>query len=107
MTDYLRVVTAAESREVAHHLARSAVEARLAAGAQVHGPVTSFFWHNDASGSGEEWQVTLTTTAERYPALENHLLAEHSWNNPEISAVPIVRAPQAYFDWLEKFVTPE
>lgn len=104
MTDYLQVSTVADSRDTAAKLARAAVAAKLAAGAQVYGPVASFFWHKDESGEDEEWQVTLKTTADRYPELEALLLAEHSWENPEITAIPLVAGTAAYFAWLERTV---
>jgi periplasmic divalent cation tolerance protein len=45
MSGYLQVSTTTATREDATKLARSAVKAGLAASAQVHGPVTSIFWH--------------------------------------------------------------
>lgn len=102
MSNYLQVSTTAENRETAAHLAGSAVAAQLAAGAQVQGPVTSFFWHKGELGEGQEWQVTLKTTAARYPALEAHLIAEHSWTNPEVTAVSLAAGSQAYLDWLTR-----
>lgn len=100
MSEYFQVSTTADSRETGARLAGSAVAAQLAASAQVHGPVASFFWHKDELGEGEEWHVTLKTTAERYPELEAHLIAEHTWENPEVTAVPLVAGSQAYLDWL-------
>lgn len=107
MTGALQVSTTAENRETAAHLARSAVTARVAASAQVSGPVLSFFWHLGEQGEGEEWQVTLKTTVERYPALEQHLRAEHPWDNPEVTAVPLAAASAEYLAWLRKTVSPE
>ncbi len=105
MADYLQVSTTADTRETAARLAGSAVAAQLAAGAQVHGPVASFFWHKDELGEGEEWQVTLKTTAERYPSLEAHLIAEHTWTNPEVTAVPLAAGSEPYLDWLTRMAT--
>jgi periplasmic divalent cation tolerance protein len=102
MADYLQVSTATPTRDDAVRLAGSAVSAGLAAGAQVVGPVISVFWHNEAYGEGEEWQVLLKTTAARYAELEAHLLAEHPWQNPELGAVPIVNGSEGYLAWLDK-----
>jgi periplasmic divalent cation tolerance protein len=102
MSGYLQVSTAAATREEAVRLAGSAVEAGLAAGAQVVGPVVSVFWHEGQYGEGEEWQVVLKTTEGRYAELEARLLAEHSWTNPEVSAVPITAGAAAYLDWLDQ-----
>jgi periplasmic divalent cation tolerance protein len=99
MTDLVQVLSATPTRESALALARSAVETRLAAGAQVHGPIASAFWHEGQFGTGEEWQVVLKTNLERYPDLEKHLIEQHPWTNPEIIAVPIVAAPAGYLAW--------
>jgi periplasmic divalent cation tolerance protein len=107
MINYLQVSTVADSRETAVRLARAAVAAKLAAGAQVFGPVTSFFWHLGQSGEGEEWQVTLKTADNRYADLEALLLREHPWDNPEITAVPLTKGSAAYFSWLERTVNSE
>jgi periplasmic divalent cation tolerance protein len=102
MTQVWQVQVAAPSKEVATQLARSAVEARLAAGGQVVGPVTSVFWHQGEFGTGEEWQVILKTTDERYPQLEKHLVERHEWTNPEIIAIPLAAGLAPYLDWVER-----
>lgn len=101
MTDHLQVSTATETREAAVELARSAVASRLAAGAQVIGPVISAFWHLGEFGTGEEWQLLLTTRVDHYERLEAHLLRHHPWDNPEIVAVSIVAGSAAYLRWLD------
>ncbi|MFE4914493.1 divalent-cation tolerance protein CutA [Streptomyces sp. NPDC056652] len=102
MVDVLQVSTATENREEAERLARSVVEGRLAAGAQIVGPVISTFWHQGEFGTAEEWQLLFKTRADRYADLEAHLLRHHPWKNPEISAVPIVAGSDAYLRWVEK-----
>ncbi|MEU4761776.1 divalent cation tolerance protein CutA [Actinosynnema sp. NPDC023794] len=105
MTEFLQVTTTAADRVTATNLARSAVAARLAASAQVSGPVLSFFWHLGEQGEGEEWQVVLKTTAERYPELEAHLRREHPWDNPEVTALPLAAASEDYLAWLRRTVS--
>ncbi|MDT0322972.1 divalent-cation tolerance protein CutA [Streptomyces millisiae] len=100
MTNYVQVSTATETREAAEALARSAVEARLAAGAQIVGPVVSVFWHLGEFGTGEEWRLLFKTTTDRYPELEEHLLAHHPWQNPEVVAVPVITGSAGYLDWI-------
>ena len=105
MTDLVLVLTAAPTRDAATALARSAVESRRAAGAQVLGPVISAFWHYGEFGTGEEWQVALQTSLDRYPELENHLIEQHPLDNPQIIAVPIAAAPAAYLAWARASTT--
>lgn len=107
VTGFVQVSTAAESREVAFRLARSAVGARLAAGAQVVGPVGSVFWHLGELGESEEWQVLFKTTADRFARLRDHLIAEHPWSNPEVTATALVDGTPEYFAWLRRTVDPQ
>lgn len=105
MTAFVQVSTATETREQAVELARSIVQGKLAAGAQIVGPVISAFWHNGEFGTGEEWQLLLKTQQARYAELEAHLLAHHPWQNPEIAAVPIVAGSEACMRWLAASTT--
>lgn len=106
VTEVLTVSTAAPTREAGLRLAESAIAAGLAAGGQVSGPVASAFWHNGEFGTGEEWVVSLKTTVARYDELEAQLVEHHEWQNPEVTAVPLVRASAAYVEWVER-VTAE
>ncbi len=105
MNAFLQVTTAAHSRDAASELARSAVASRLAACAQVIGPVESVYWHLGEMGDGEEWQVLLKTTAARYPALEAHLLAQHPWKNPEVTAIALEAGSASYLNWISASVS--
>ena len=102
----MQVSTATPSREAAEELAGSAVKNRLAASAQVIGPVVSVFWHLGEFGTGEEWKLLLMTSAARYQDLEAHLVKNHPWENPEIAAVPLVRGTDAYLGWVESTTKP-
>ena len=104
MTDYLQVATATDTREAAVALAEYAVGARLAGNAQVIGPTTSVFWHLGEQGTGEEWRLLLYTTTGRYAELEAALLERHTWDNPQVTATPIVAGSAACLNWLSESV---
>ena len=46
--------------------------------------------------------MLLKTTEDRYAELEAHLLENHSWGNPEVTAVPISAGSARYLDWLDQ-----
>jgi periplasmic divalent cation tolerance protein len=97
---HLNVVTAVASREQADALAQSAVLARVAACAQVAGPITSTYWWDGELQTAEEWQVIFKTAADRYDALEAYLLANHEYDLPEVLALPVLAGNPAYLSWL-------
>jgi periplasmic divalent cation tolerance protein len=104
--DCVQVTVTAETREEAERLARSAVERRLAACAQVVGPIASTYWWNGAVDTAAEWQCLLKTTAARFEELRAHVEAEHSYDTPEIIATPIVAGSPAYLAWIAEETRP-
>ncbi|HEY8534737.1 MAG TPA: divalent-cation tolerance protein CutA [Micromonospora sp.] len=103
---YVQVTTTIDSREGAEAMARSAVETRLAACAQVSGPIHSTYWWEGAIDSADEWYVVFKTTAERYPELERHIRERHSYEVPEIVLTPILAGNPAYLSWIHEETTP-
>jgi periplasmic divalent cation tolerance protein len=105
--EFLQVQTMTDSRAEAMELARAAVEARLAAGTQVAGPMASTFWWNEEIERAEEWFVFFKTTADRVEQLITFIADRHSYDEPEIIAVPIVAGATAYLDWLRDETRPD
>ena len=88
-------------------LAHDAVQARLAACAQVAGPVASTFWWEDGIERAEEWMVMLKLPADRYSELAEFLLERHSYDEPEIIATPIIAGSAGYLDWIDEETRPQ
>jgi periplasmic divalent cation tolerance protein len=97
---FLHVQTTTDSRAEAIELATEAVQARLAACAQVAGPVASTFWWEDGIERAEEWIIMLKLPAERFDELAEFLIERHSYDEPEIIAMPIVAGSAGYLDWI-------
>ncbi|MDI1461059.1 divalent-cation tolerance protein CutA [Catellatospora sp. KI3] len=108
MTDYqyAQVVTTTDSREAADALARSAVEARVAACGQVSGPITSTYWWQGNVETAQEWYVTFKVTSDRYADLEQHIRDNHSYDVPEIVLLPILAGNPAYLSWVGEETAP-
>jgi periplasmic divalent cation tolerance protein len=105
--EYLQVQTTTDSRAEAVELAQAAVEARLAACAQVAGPIASTYWWEGGVERAEEWLLILKLPADRYDELAEMLTERHSYDEPEIVATPIVAGSAAYLSWLEEETRPE
>ncbi|GGR75146.1 divalent cation tolerance protein [Streptomyces aureoverticillatus] len=101
----LTVLTTTDTPGKADALARGAVDARLAACAQINGPVTSVYRWEGAIDTAREWQVLLKTTTERYEALESWLVRAHDYDTPEIIATPVTRGSAAYLAWVAEETT--
>jgi periplasmic divalent cation tolerance protein len=95
-----QVVTTIDSREAAETLARSAVEARLAACAQVGEPVFSAYWWQETLETAREWPVTFKTTITRYADLEAHIRSRHAYEVPEVVCLPVIAGSAPYLEWV-------
>ncbi|MGI5352285.1 divalent-cation tolerance protein CutA [Streptomyces sp. CA-250714] len=106
MAEILTVLTTTSSQEDAKALAAAAIERRLAACAQLSGPVTSVYRWEGAVQTDPEWQVLFKTSAARYDALEAYLREAHPYDVPEIIATPVVRGSADYLRWVEDETRP-
>ena len=100
-TDYILVATTTEHQQDAEKLARIAVEKRLAACAQVEGPMTSIYWWQDKTETATEWKCSFKTSLKNYQKLEAEIQKAHPYDTPEIQALPIVDGSKEYLSWLE------
>nr|WP_246258857.1 divalent-cation tolerance protein CutA [Streptomyces typhae] len=99
-------MTTTDTPEKADALARGAVEARVAACAQIDGPVTSVYRWEGAVETAREWRVLLKTTEHRYADLESWLTRAHDYDTPEIIATPVTRGSAAYLSWVAAETAP-
>jgi periplasmic divalent cation tolerance protein len=99
---YLHVQTTTDSRAEAIELGHAAVAARLAACAQVSGPVASTYWWEEGLERAEEWLLVLKLPAHRYQAVADFLSERHSYDEPEIIATPIVAGSASYLGWIDE-----
>ena len=104
--EYLQVQTTTDSRAEAMELSQAAVAARLAACAQVAGPVASTYWWEGGIERAEEWLVLLKLPASRLGELTAFLAERHSYDEPEIIALPIVAGSPSYLSWLREETVP-
>lgn len=93
------IVTACGSAEEAGRIATALVEERLAACVQIM-PVRSVYrWQGRIERAGE-WQLQIKTGAALADAAEARIKALHSYEVPEIMALPVAAGSERYFAWV-------
>jgi periplasmic divalent cation tolerance protein len=100
----IQVVTTTAEKSDAETIVAVVLEARLAACAQLSGPIDSSYWWNGRIEKAREWIVTMKTRRDLYDKLEKLLLANHPYDQPEIVATPIVEVSAGYLKWLSEQV---
>ncbi|AEW93275.1 MULTISPECIES: divalent-cation tolerance protein CutA [Streptomycetaceae] len=104
--DYLAVLTTTDTEDRARELAATAVDERLAACAQIDGPIRSLYRWDGKVQDDQEWRVLYKTSTDRYPELEAHIKSVHTYDTPEIIAVPITEGSGEYLSWLRAETRP-
>lgn len=99
-SETLVVITTTDSAEAAEALGRGLVEARLAACVQISGPVRSVYRWDGETQVDTEWQCWIKTAADRYPDLAEWIATHHSYDVPEIVALPVVAGSAEYLTWV-------
>ncbi|MEY3828779.1 MAG: Divalent-cation tolerance protein CutA [Verrucomicrobiota bacterium] len=98
--DVLVAWTTLPSKEEAETLAAAAVAARLAACAQVEGPLRSHFIWEGVAQAEEEFRVTFKLAAAQEAALRTWVHGRHPYAVPQWLAVPATHVSPAYQAWV-------
>ena len=93
------LVTTADAEEGAR-LGRALVEERLAACANVVGPIRSIYRWQGAVEEADEHLVLLKARGADVAALEARVRALHSYDVPEVLALPVTAGSAPYLAWL-------
>jgi periplasmic divalent cation tolerance protein len=105
MTDKIVVLVTCGSRKEARKIARALVERRLAACVnEIGAAVTSVYRWKGKLETAKEFLLFIKTTKKRLAALREAIRELHSYELPEIIALPIVEGSRAYLDWIGESV---
>ena len=98
--DFVVVLVTAGDAEEAARIGRTLVEERLAACASVVGPIRSVYRWRGAVEEAAEHLLLVKARADDLPALEARVRALHSYQLPEVLALPVAAGSAAYLAWL-------
>lgn len=100
MTDIVQLTTTVDSKSGAIQLAQTIVTERLAACAQVQGPIESVYWWRGKIDNATEWYCHFKTTKLLVERLRTRVVKLHPNEIPEVIVVPIVDGHPPYLDWV-------
>ena len=102
MTQYIQVSVSTPTEKMAVEIAKLVIIRRVAACAQVSGPIISFYNWKQSMEQSEEWKVTIKTSEERFKEVETSIRIVHSYDVPGIIATPLIRVSEDYADWMDE-----
>jgi periplasmic divalent cation tolerance protein len=100
-TDRIVVLITTGSEEEAHKIAESLVNRRKAACVNIVPRVDSLFWWEGKLDSARESLLIVKTKASLFPEMVELVKRVHSYEVPEIIALPIIVGSEDYLTWLD------
>jgi periplasmic divalent cation tolerance protein len=104
-SDFVVVLVTTGSATEAERIGRALVEERLAACVNVVGPIQSIYRWHEAIEEAEERLLLVKARVAELPALSARIRALHSYDVPEILALPTVWGSDDYLAWLAAVTT--
>ncbi len=96
------VLVTTPSADEGERIGRAVVNERLAACVNVVGPIRSVYRWKGAVEDAQEWLLVIKARAADLDALETRVRALHSYDVPEVLALPVYGGAAAYLAWLDE-----
>jgi len=104
MDTHIVVLITAASQEEADRLSKGLVEDRLAFCVNsVPGIQSTYYWDNQLCVD-QEVLLIVKTRADRFDLLEKWVVENHSYDVPEVIALPILKGSQPYLKGIDDWV---
>ena len=99
--DKIVVLITTSSEEEARKIAELLVNGKKAACVNIVPGVDSVFWWKDRLDSARESLLLVKTRASLFPEIVELVKRTHSYEVPEIIALPIIAGSEDYLKWLD------
>jgi len=95
---FITTATAGEARQISNVL----LNQRKAACVNIVPNVSSLFWWQDKIESANENLLIVKTKASLVDEVVRLVIENHSYEMPEVIALPIIGGNQDYLEWIDK-----
>jgi len=103
---YIVVIVTTSNKEEAVKIVRNLLKERLIACANIVGPISSLFWWQSKIDEANEFLVFMKSHKSLFERLSERVREIHSYDVPEIIALPIIEGSPPYLDWLKASLQP-
>ena len=102
MTDKIVVLSTCDSEEQARQVARALVEHRVAACVNILPGAHSIYRWQGKVEEAAEWVLVIKSRRDLFEGLRAELQRNHSYEVPEVIALPVVEGSAGYLAWLDR-----
>lgn len=101
--NYCVIFVSTSSQAEAEKIAKVLVESQLAACVSLV-PISSIYTWDEKLHQEQEWQLVIKTEQARFTAITLKVQELHSYEVPEIIALPVVAGSTSYLKWISQQV---
>jgi len=94
------IITTCVSKKEADNIVKSLLSKKLIACANVVSGVESSFWWKAKIEKAKEYLVIIKAMRAKFTAIEKEIKRIHSYECPEILALPVVAGSKNYLNWI-------
>jgi len=106
MTDKIVVFSTCDSEEQAGRIAHALLDQRLAACVNILPGVRSIYRWKGRIEDASEWMLIIKSRRDLMEQLRTAIAKIHTYEVPELLAVPVVDGSDAYLAWLDRELGP-
>ena len=101
----VEVITTVDSEDVAADIADQVVRSRLAACAQIQGPITSMYKWKGKFCCETEWKIVMKTLSTHESDLYAMVASIHPYETPELISRSLSNTTEPYLQWIVSSIT--
>ena len=98
----LIIKTMCPSDDEARHIAQLLLKQKLIAAGQIS-ERESMYWWDGAQHHRQEWELSCVTQGSLYPAAQELIIANHSYQVPEVIGIPVVAVSESWAEWVQEY----
>lgn len=99
-TPFQLILTTCKTKTEARKIAQVLLKKRLIACAQILGPIQSIYHWKGKLCSSSEFQVWMKAKSTSFEIITHEISRIHSYEVPEIIALPLARSSDRYARWM-------
>ena len=101
MASYVVVFVMVSDEKEATKIVHNLLKERLIACANIVGPVSSLFWWEGKIDKANEFLVIMKSRKNLFKKLSERMKELHSYEVPEVIALPVIEGLPSYLNWLD------
>jgi periplasmic divalent cation tolerance protein len=98
--NYIIILVTSKDKQEAEKITQTLLKEHLIACANIVNPITSFFRWSDKIEVSKECLIIMKSRMDLFTQVAERVKSLHSYEVPEILALPIVEGSKTYLNWM-------